>query len=86
MSKITVIVEDKTVIINGVLKQPLDFTIDSTIHAVQWYDTWGEIEYVTTREGKPQNEQFEDISLLQSAIDAWTSYVSIVNPSANTTI
>jgi hypothetical protein len=84
MSRITIIPIDKIAIIDGVAKQPLDYVIDPTIHAIQWYDTWGEIEYISTREGKRQNEQFDDISQFQNVIDSWNNHI-VLDPFANTT-
>ena len=73
MSRITIIANDKTVTIDGLLKTLPDMEIDPSIHAVQWYDNYGEIEFVSTREGKPHNETFEDISRFQDIIDLWES-------------
>ena len=73
--KLTIISDDKTVIIDGVYKYLENLVIDANIHAVQWYDTWGEIEYRSTREGKPANEIIEDISPFQNVIDLWNETV-----------
>ena len=45
----------------------IDF--DPEVDAIQWYNTWGEIEY-TNRQEKC-NEKFEDISYIQPLIDLW---------------
>lgn len=89
--KLTIISDDKTVIIDGVYKYLENLVIDANIHAVQWYDTWGEIEYRSTRDGKPQNEVIEDISPFQNIIDLWQNTVwppvvepPIFEPTANT--
>ena len=73
MSRITIIVNDKTVSIDGLAKVLPNLVIDSDIHAVQWYENYGEIEFVSTRDGKPHNEIFEDISRFQDIIDMWES-------------
>jgi hypothetical protein len=47
---------------------------DSNVHAIQWYDTEGEIEY--TGNPKPPNESFTDSSILQSYLDALDEYLT----------
>lgn len=47
--------DDKTAFLSG---WPFD---DSNIHAIQWYDTWGEIEY---KANPPYNEKIEDESIV----------------------
>ena len=42
---------------------------DLQVRAIQWYDTWGEIEYINCQERN--NEKFEDISYIQPLIDLW---------------
>jgi len=44
MSRVTIVPDDKVVAVDGV---PVwfDFTIDADIHAVQWYETHGTVEY-----------------------------------------
>lgn len=43
--RITIVPEDGAVSVNGVGVSGIDMTsVDSTIHAVQWYETTGEIE------------------------------------------
>jgi hypothetical protein len=75
--KFTIIPDDKTIIINGFGYSELEFIIDANIHAVQWYDDIGEIEYKSelTENGlnKPQNliiHQYSDFTL---ALNAWES-------------
>ena len=47
---------------------------DAAIHAIQWYDTEGEIEY--KGRPKPPNEVFADASILQAYIDALDEYLA----------
>ena len=48
---------------------------DSDIHAIQWYDTEGEIEY----NGRPpRNEVITDESILQPYVDALDEYLILV--------
>ena len=50
--------------------------LDNTIHAVQWYDTWGEVEFKTQLVGsqkvKPENQLIDSVEPYQWAIDLWT--------------
>jgi hypothetical protein len=65
--RITIVPEDKTIGIDGefILNMSQDISwIDSNIHAVQWYDTWGEIEY---KDGS-QNEIIQELGIYQQAI------------------
>jgi hypothetical protein len=46
--KLTIIAEDGQINVNGVFYQDLDVSqLDPSIHAVQWYGEYGEVEYVT---------------------------------------
>ena len=44
----------------------------NNIHAVQWYDTYGEVEYKDAVTGKiTHNAEIQSIADFQFAIDAW---------------
>lgn len=79
MNVFTIINEDKFVSVDGVGYSSIDFELDPSIHAVQWYGNYGEIEYSpvfdekTKTITKPPNEIITDYSLFQSALDAWLS-------------
>lgn len=65
--KLTIILSDKVIGIDSVFlncnQEDIDW-IPSNIHAVQWYDTWGEIEY---NDGSP-NERIEELGIFEQAI------------------
>ena len=73
----TIVPHDSLVLVDGKPK-----TIDCTsmspdIHAVQWYDTRGEIEYVNTP-GQPQdeykaNEPIDSMDQFQDILDLYES-------------
>lgn len=67
--RLTIIPSDKVVIIDGIALHNLDFTIANDIHAIQWYEDHGEVEYT---DGSP-NEAIDDISLYQSVIDVYNT-------------
>jgi hypothetical protein len=73
MMRVTIIKDDNSVLIDGEGYGNLDLSfMDSTIHAVQWYDTHGEIERkdpVTKR--MTSNEEISSFDEFQPAIDAW---------------
>lgn len=66
--RFTYIKDDKIVGINGEFLTIDNSFFNQEIHAIQWYDTWGEIEYSDV---KRVNERFEDISYIQPLIDLW---------------
>ena len=71
MSRITIVPSDNNVLVDGETRI-VDMTgIDPAIHAVQWFDTEGEIEY--TRADGRRNEQINSISRFQVFIDRWTA-------------
>lgn len=63
----TIIADDKAVYVDGFVLWPIDLTgLSSDIHAVQWYDTWGEVEY---RLGAKPNARITDLSPYQVFVD-----------------
>lgn len=68
--RLTIIPDDKSIGINGYfytnIQEDLSWIPDN-IHAVQWYDTWGEIEYT---DGSP-NEKIEELGIFQQAVDLY---------------
>jgi hypothetical protein len=73
MMRVTIIPVDGFVSVDGVSFGGLDLSfMDVSVHAVQWYDTHGEIEIkdlVTRR--MVANEVITSIDIYQPAIDAW---------------
>jgi hypothetical protein len=72
--RITIIPSSKLISINGEgllnIQQDLSW-IPLNIHAVQWYDTWGEIEYT---DGTP-NQKIEELSIFEQAIEDYNNEV-----------
>ena len=76
--RLTIVADDNAVGIGGEFCAPLNLTgLDPTIHAVQWYGEYGEVEYKTRFENgalvKPANLLIEDVTPFQFAIDAWNT-------------
>lgn len=69
MARITIVPSDNTMLIDGVARKINMAGIDSTIHAVQWFSTTGEIEY---NDGKP-HKKITSINPFQAFIDRWTA-------------
>ncbi|KKL18111.1 hypothetical protein LCGC14_2478760, partial [marine sediment metagenome] len=69
MARITIVPDDFTVIVDGEARQISMASIDPAIHAVQWKNTAGEIEY---NDGK-RHKRITDISPFQDFIDRWTN-------------
>jgi hypothetical protein len=70
--RVSIIPVDGVVVLNGVAKDKLDLSFMSDVHAVQWYDTWGEVERYDGIAKLP-NERIESIAPYQAAIDAWNA-------------
>lgn len=76
--RVSVVVDDKTVVVDDVAVVGLTSTWPTTsddIWAYQWYDGSGEIEYRT-----PINHgTFTDISVIQPYIDAHSAALEVIN-------
>ena len=71
MARYTLVPSDSVLLIDGVAAFGVDYTgIDPTIHAIQWYDTTGWVEYVgdPVTQVKPPNLQINSIAPYQSYI------------------
>jgi hypothetical protein len=72
--RITILPTDKYISIDnqGLLNIQEDLSwIPINVHAVQWYDTWGEIEY---NDGNP-NERIEELGVFEQAIQSHNNEV-----------
>ena len=52
---------------------------DSNIHAIQWYDTKGEIEYKETEDSPQRNESITDDSILQPYLTALDEHIKLAS-------
>jgi hypothetical protein len=65
--RLTIIPSDKYIAVDsdGILKIQQDLSwIPSNVHALQWYDTWGEVEY---NDGTV-NEKIEELGIFEQAV------------------
>jgi len=70
--RITIIPNDGFVSVDGEGYGELDLSfMDSSIHALQWYETEGEIERKDNRGRVVVNEEITDITPYQQALDEW---------------
>lgn len=71
--RVTIINLDNSVSVNGKTHFNIDFSeFPDNIHAVQWYETYGEIEYVIDENGvKPANERIDTIEPFTFLLDRW---------------
>lgn len=70
--KLTIIVEDKWVAVDGVGYSNIDMSsLDPDIWAVQWFGQTGWIEYCDIGEGKKPNQQIDSITQFKTIIDLW---------------
>lgn len=70
--RLTIVCDDNIVIKDGIA-HILDSTLfPSNIHALQWYGTWGEVEFKhTPGENKLQNKKIDNLSEFESLLSAW---------------
>lgn len=73
--RVTIIPSDGFVSIDGYGFSGLNLSgIDASVHAVQWYDTYGEIEVKNPVTGKiVANTEITSLEQFQVAIDAWNT-------------
>ena len=70
--RVTIIPADALVSVNGEGYSELDLSfMDADIHALQWYETEGEIERKDSRGRITANEDITDLTPYQPALDAW---------------
>ena len=69
--RLTYIKSDKSIGIGGVFLTVDNFSFDQEVDAIQWYDTYGEIEFLNRQQRN--NEIFEDINYIQPLIDLWNA-------------
>lgn len=72
--RVSIVADDNLVLVEGI-PQTIDCSalISQGIHAVQWYGSFGEIEFATDLEtgNRKSNERITDVSPFQSLIDGW---------------
>ena len=87
--KLTIIIDDNAVYVDDVMKAyaplPLDLTqcgIPSNVHALQWKDTSGWIEFKDNPDGsKPPNETITVLpAWANSCVDVWNAWLPYVPP------
>ena len=71
--RVTILPDDKSVSVNGEGYAGLDLSfLDPTIHAVQWYDTHGEIERKDPVTKKmTANEEITSFDAFEPVLDVW---------------
>lgn len=70
--RVVIILENGFVSVDGEGYRGLDLSfMDSDIHAVQWYETEGEIERRDNRGRMVNNEHITSIEQFQPALDLW---------------
>lgn len=89
--KLTIIPSDYAVYVDGLMKayapNPLDLTqcgIPSDVHALQWKDTAGWIEFNDNPDGtKPQNQSITELpSWANACVDVWNAWTPYVLPAS----
>lgn len=79
----TIIPSDKVVTIDGFSLSGIDMTgIDQSVHAVQWYDTFGEVEIIGANGRMISNELIDSLSEYQSILEQFFTAKSIIDAAA----
>lgn len=75
MSRIIIIPADNMVSIDGVAKTIADMSsIEATVHAVQWYGVWGEVEHSNPATlDMLANEHITDLTPFKAVLDAYAA-------------
>lgn len=75
--KVTIVPEDKTVVVDGVAAIDIDMSgIDENIHAIQWRDNKGEIEWKESSEGGIHNEEIFSFERFEFMLDRHQAKIS----------
>jgi hypothetical protein len=79
--RVIIVPADGVVVVNGEARGPFDLSnIPSNVHAVQWYETWGEVELADpTNAHVRSNVRIDDLSPYLSAVEAWGSWRAPTN-------
>jgi hypothetical protein len=85
--RLTIIPSDGFVAVNGLGFSGLDLSsFDSSIHAIQWYGEFGEMEIKNPITGKMiENREITSIEEFQGAINAWQTAKDIEDSFLNKT-
>lgn len=78
--RLTIVPEDRVVCIDKVCIHGIDMSsIPSDVHAVQWYDTVGDVETVDPVTRRPVNTAIYSIEPYQTVIDLWQAAYDSAN-------
>ena len=82
--RLTIVADDSAVGVDGEFLSPLNLSqLDASIHAVQWYGEYGEVEYKTQLGNgalvKPANRLITDVTPYRFAVDAWNAAKAEIN-------
>lgn len=74
--RVTIVPRDGVVSIDGEARGPFDLSyIDREVSAVQWYDTWGEVELADVDNGHVHsNVRITDLAPYARAVSSWVSW------------
>tara|TARA_R110002020_G_scaffold172416_1_gene362778 strand:+ start:1639 stop:1890 length:252 start_codon:yes stop_codon:yes gene_type:complete len=72
--RVTIVKQDETVTKDGVSHIEIDMSdLPNNVHAIQWYDTVGDVEYIDETQSEIvhiRNEEITDFSPYQKYVDA----------------
>lgn len=68
----TIVPADHIVCIDGVCKSDIDMSsVNPDVHAVQWYETYGEVETLDPVTRRPVNIVIHNLDDYSAVIDQW---------------
>lgn len=77
VKQLTIVPKDSLVIVNGIPKIGIDLSfLDKSIHAVQWKENSGEIEYESLENGR-YNESINSLENFMNVVDLWENFVVV---------
>lgn len=71
--RVTIVAEDNMVVVGGVGRRVDLSWLEEDVHAVQWYDTAGEVEYKTINSKRKMNVGILSFGPYQRAVDQWNA-------------
>lgn len=70
--RLTIVKSDGVIAVDGVALLGFDLSaLPADFHALQWYDTYGDVESVDPQTGQHMNAAIYDVAPFQPYVDAW---------------
>lgn len=80
--RLTIIKDDNMVYIDGVALRVDCSSLPGDFHALQWYETWGDVETVDANGHHVANVEITDLTPYQHLIDGWHAAKAAIDAAA----